>query len=107
MGNDQEKRKAMDEWRKTLLQVNNIARKNRGYLLKEIQEIIRSAQIEVEEKLFSRKENELLGSDDFPESWQKILGVRNEEELYQSVGDYKNALKLSESLLENYKTNSL
>jgi hypothetical protein len=45
--------------------------------------------------------HELL-AEELAETWQEILGVSTEEELYSSVKDYEKALELSEWLVENY-----
>ncbi len=99
--NDQERRKIMEEWRKTLAHVRTLARKERGYLLQEINEIIHAAQVEVEDKLLQTKA-EAFGTDELPEAWQDVLGVRTQQELRKSVRDYQDALTVSQRLLGHY-----
>lgn len=100
--NDQERRKALEDWRSNLARVMLMAVKDKGFLLGEVQEIIRKAQIEVQGTLTSRTKAEALGEDEMPSAWQDILGVRTEEELYSSVIEYQEALKLSKTLIEAY-----
>jgi len=100
--NDQERRKILQEWCKTLAQVRVLARKDRGYLLEEVKEIIRAAQIEVEQKLLPRTELESTSIKELPEAWQDVLGVHTEKELRESVRDYQDALAASQQLIEKY-----
>ncbi len=99
----EERRKLLDEWRSTLAQVRALARKERGYLLEEIGDIIRAAQVEVEEKLLPQTTAEALGLDQLPSAWQDLLGVRTGRELRKSVRDYQDTLDMSQRLMEQYK----
>jgi hypothetical protein len=101
--NDQERRKALEDWRSNLARVMPMAVKDKGFLLGEIQEIIRKAQIDVLGILAPQTKAEAFGEDDeIPCAWQDILGVRTEGELYSSVKDYQEALELSKKLIEAY-----
>jgi len=100
--NDQERRKALEDWRTTLTQVRELARKERGYLLREIGDIIRAAQVEVEDRLVPATRVESFGLEELPGDWQDLLGVRTGLELRQSVRDYQNALTISQRLIGQY-----
>lgn len=100
--NDQERREALENWRTTLFQVRALARKERGFILQEIGDIIRAAQVEVEERLLSKTTAEAFGGDGLPDAWQELLGVHTGQELRQSAQDYRNALNLSQQLIQRY-----
>lgn len=99
---EQERRKLLDEWRSILAQVRVLARKERGYLLKEINQIIRAAQVKVEEKLLPKTTVEAFDADELPGDWQDLLGVRTGRELRQSVRHYQDAMEVSRKLLKQY-----
>lgn len=101
--NDQERRQILNQWKATLAQVRVLARKERGYLLREIGDIIRAAQVEVEEKLLPKTTVEAKGLDVLSEDWQDLLGVHTGQELRQSVRDYQTALDVSQELVERYR----
>jgi hypothetical protein len=82
---DQERRRLLDAWRSILAQVRALARKERGYLLGEINQIIHSAQVEVEERFLPRTTAESFSFDELPSDWQDLLGVRTGRELRQSA----------------------
>jgi hypothetical protein len=82
--------------------VRTLARKERGYLLREIADIIRTAQVEVEERLLPKTTAEAKGLDVLPEDWQELLSVRTGQELRHSVRDYHTALAVSKRLVEQY-----
>lgn len=100
---EQERRKALSDWKATLAQVRILARKDRGYLLNEIQQMIQAAQVEVEERLLPKTTAEAFGLDELPEEWQDLLGVRTGQELRQSVQGYQDALEVSRRLIEQYE----
>jgi hypothetical protein len=100
---EQERRKALADWKATLTQVRALARKDRGYLLNEIQQLIQTAQLEVETRLIPKTAVEAYGLDELPKDWQALLGVRAENELQQSIRDYQDALEVSRRLLEQYR----
>ncbi len=100
---EQERRKVLNDWKATLAQVRNLARKDRGYLLNEIRQMIQAAQVEVEAKLSPKTTTEAYGLDELPEDWQALLGVNTGKELWQSVRDYQDALDVSRRLTEQYK----
>lgn len=102
--NEQEQRKALDDWRSTLSKVRAMANKECSCLLNETQEIIRKAQVEVQKALMPSTSEEAYGNIELPEAWQNILGVSTEKELYSSVRDYQDSLELSKTLLEHYKS---
>ncbi|TFH50051.1 MAG: hypothetical protein E4G89_03930 [Methanothrix sp.] len=97
-----EGRKVWESWRSTLAQAKRMAFKDRIFLKEEIAEIFKKAQVEVQQSLTSSKTPEAYGDRELSEEWQKILGVRTEEELYSSVKDYQEALELSKRLVESY-----
>lgn len=99
---EQERRQLLSEWRATLAQVRTLARKERGYLLREIGDIIRAAQAEIEEKLLPKTTAEAYGLGELPGNWRDVLGVRTGRELRQSVRDYQDALDASRRLIEQY-----
>lgn len=101
---DQEMRRVLDDWRITLSQVRKLAIKEHGCLLTEIQEIIRKAQVEVQEALLPKTKEEAFGVGELPDAWQKLLGVRTEDELRRSAQDYQDALDVSRKLVEQYKS---
>ena len=102
-GTEEERSKALQNWRANLAQVRMLARKDRAFLQKEVDGIIADAQLEVEQKLLSRTAQEATGLDDlYPDEWQEVLGVRNPHDLRRTVRDYQDALKLSESLMQQY-----
>jgi hypothetical protein len=96
-------RDLLKEWRFTLVQVRALARKSRGYLLKEINQIIHAAQVEIEEKLLPKTTAEALGAEELPSDWQNLLDVRTERELRGSVQEYQNAITTSRRLVEKYR----
>ncbi len=100
--NDQERRKLSIDWRSTVTQVRVLARKQRGFLLPEIREIIAAAQVEVDAKLAPQRANEAFGIEELPPELQNCLGVRTEQELRKLVRDYQDALEVSQQLLEQY-----
>jgi len=97
-----ERRKVWESWRSILIQVKRMAYKNRMFLKSEIDEIIKTAQVEVLKALTPSTTLETYGDRELPEAWQEILGVSTEEELYSSVRDYQEALELSKRLMESY-----
>jgi hypothetical protein len=102
-GTEEERSKALQNWRANLTQVRMLARKDRAFLQKEVDGIIADAQLEVEQKLLSRTAQEATGLDDlYPDEWQEVLGVSNPQDLRRTVRDYQDALKLSESLMQQY-----
>ncbi|MEA5468288.1 hypothetical protein [Spirulina sp. 06S082] len=101
--NDQERRKLSMYWRSTLTQVRILARKQRGFLLPEIKDIMRVAQVEVDACLTPQRANEAFGMEDFPDDLRDCLDVRTPQELYALVRDYQKALELSQKLLKQYR----
>jgi len=80
-----------------------MAFKNKIFLMEEIGEIFKKAQVEVQKALMPSTTHEAYGDHEFPEAWQEILGVSTEKELYSSVKDYEEALELSKRLVESYE----
>jgi len=101
-GNEDERSKALQNWRASLAQIRMLARKDRAFLQKEIDGIIADAQLEIEQALLPRTSPESAGLDLYPEEWQAALGVRTPMELRHIVRDYKDALELSERLVRQY-----
>lgn len=95
---DHERRKMLEDWRKTLGQVWALARKERACLLAEIQEMIRAAQVEVQAAVSPVTKGETYGEEDIARPWQEVLGVRTEAELRRSVWDYEKALAISRQI---------
>lgn len=101
--NDQQRRKALESWRSTLTQVRALARKQHGYLVREIGDIIRTAQVEVEERLLPGTAGEAMGAEDLPDAWQEVLDVSTQQELQRSAKHYQAALELSGRLMKQYR----
>ncbi|GEM_PF-1267007 len=99
---DRELKKALNEWQLTLRQVRRLAARERSFLLNEIQDIIRNAQLEVQESLSMGIVPEAYGDKTFPEMWQDILSAKTEEELKVYAAEYKESLRLSKQLLSQY-----
>lgn len=99
----QARNKAMDEWLSTLAQVRELTRQERGYLWREIQDIIRAAQVEVEKRLLPATRIESFEPETLSTTWQDLLGVRTRQELWESAWDYQNALEVSQQLMEQYQ----
>ncbi len=102
LANEQERRKLAIDWRYTLTQVRVLARKQRGFLLPEIKEIIGKTQVEVDAKLGPQRTNEAFEMEEFPPDLQDCLSVGTEQELRNLVRDYQDALEVSQQLLEQY-----
>jgi hypothetical protein len=100
--NEQERRQVLNDWKATLAQVRALARKDRGYLMNEIRQMIQAVQVEVEEKLLPKTTVESYGIGELPDDWQEVLGVRTGQELRESVKDYHEALEVSRRLMEQY-----
>ncbi len=98
---DQERHNVLANWRSTLSQVRALARKEHGYLRKEIDELVQKTQVELETVILPTT-TESHGDVELPAEWQKVLGVRTERELRQSVRDYSDALEASQRLLGHY-----
>jgi hypothetical protein len=99
---DKERRELLGDWQSILSQVRLLARRERGYLLKEVNELIQATQVEAQERLLPRTKGESFSGGELPVEWQDLLGVKTQAELHQSVRDYKDALALSRQLLEKY-----
>jgi hypothetical protein len=97
---DVERRQLRNEWRSTLAQVRALARQERGCLLAEMREMIQSVQVEVENKLSPRTPEAAV---ELPPELQTLLEVQTEQELYDSVRDYQDALAISQRLLAQYE----
>jgi hypothetical protein len=93
---------AIREWNATLLHVAELARKDQSFLLKEIRQIIGKAQQEIDGKLISDKQPEAFGDQGYPEEWQKVLGVKDRNQLTTSVRDYQDAMEVVERLLKKF-----
>lgn len=96
-----DRQRVLGEWMATLTQVRSLARKERGYLLREIADIIRVAQVEVENHVMSKTTAEAKGAERLPEAWQELLGVHTGQELRRAARDYQDALKTAHFLLEH------
>jgi len=99
----QEQRQAFSQWRSTLSQIRALARKESGYLVKEIQEIVGVAHVEVEGALAPITRVEAAGLEELPQDLQELLGVRSDDGLRQSVRDYQTALSISRQLIKRYQ----
>jgi hypothetical protein len=98
--NDEKRLDLLNQWRTNIAQVRTLARKEKGYLLTEIDDILGQTSVKVQEHLSPIiREGDL----ELPEDLQEILGVRTEQELYDSVQHYEQALELSQELLEQYE----
>lgn len=99
-GDNQQRQQGWANWHNTLGHVRTFASQERRYLLTEIDQLIQQAHVEVNDKYFPTATESTL---DLSDELQQLLGVRNEEELYQSVRDYQDALDVSHRLLEQYQ----
>jgi hypothetical protein len=99
-GSTRQKDAALREWENTLLQVMEFARKDPAFLLKEVQQIIQTAQREIDLVLKGGITKEAFGSESYPETCQKVLGVRDEAALAASLRDYHDAVEMTERLLK-------
>lgn len=98
-----ERRELLGEWFFALKQVRELSRKRREFLLSETQQIIATAQVEVERKLKPQVTAESFSAEDeLPDKLQDILGVETEQDLQNLVQDYQDALEVSQQLLEQY-----
>ncbi len=104
--NIQERNSALSNWRRTLILVRKYAYEEHGYLLKEIEDIIRERHLEVQQYLLPETGQEALGDEELPAEWQDLLGVQTERELWNSVRDYKEAVRISQQLLQQYERQS-
>jgi len=95
-------RKALGDWQAALAQVHVLARRDRGYLLNEIRQMIQAAQMEVEASLSPSTKGEAYGLEELPGDWQVLLGVRTGPELQRAVRDYQDALGVSQRLMAQY-----
>ena len=74
-----------------------MTRADRGFLAKELDEIITQAHFEVEQGLpMPSTRSEASGRIDLPEEWQELLKVQTSDELGQSVKTYKASLVRSQ-----------
>ena len=98
-----ERRELLGEWFFALKQVRELSRKRREFLLSETQQIIASAQVEVEQKLRPQVTAESFGAEnELPYELQDILGVETEQDLQNLVRDYQDALEVSQKLRADY-----
>jgi hypothetical protein len=103
-GNNRQKEMALREWNTTLLHVNDMARKDGSFLLKEIRQIIGEAQQEIDAKLKSGQNLEGYGTTNmYPPEWQSILGVEDGTQLQNLVRDYQDAVNITKELLRAYE----
>ena len=102
-GNDLERSRLLNQWRSTLTQVRKLARQQREFLLKEIDEIIQQSHTEVSQKLAPSTKGEAFGDDELPQEWQELLGVATLQQLQNSVRDYQDALEVSQELIKQYE----
>jgi hypothetical protein len=100
---ERERRQLRSEWFFALKQVRTIANKQPKFLSSEIQEIIATAQGEVDQKLSSQIIAESFGAEDeLSYELQDILGRETEQDLHNLVRDYQDALEISQKLLADY-----
>jgi hypothetical protein len=97
---DAERRQLLVDWHAALSDVHRMANENaNGYLLVEIRQLITEAEVEVKEYLFpGTRESE----QELPPKLQEVLGLRSEQELYDSLRDYHDALEASRQLVTLY-----
>lgn len=101
--NELERRELLGEWFFALRQIRELSRKRREFLLSETQQIIATAQVEVEQKLRPQVTAESSGTDDeLPYELQDILGIETEQDLQNLVRDYQDVLEVSQKLLADY-----
>ena len=90
-------------WKESLARVRELSRKDRTYLLHEIDEIILEAQQQVNRRLTPSTALEGTSVATFPEDWQTLLKVKNESEMNRSVASYKAALDASRAIKDRYQ----
>jgi hypothetical protein len=101
--NKSERQKIMGEWNTALRRVRELSRKNTAFLLSEIEQIIHSAHIELENTILPKIQEEgMVSTKDLPEVWREVLYIDNHEQLYHSARDYQDALEVTKRLLTIY-----
>jgi hypothetical protein len=100
-GSKAERQMVLSGWRTVVNQARSLARKQNVCLLKEIDDIIHLAHIEVENAILPTVKGELAAELDFSDDWQAALGVQNRRTLIQSVEAYQKALAFSRKLIES------
>ncbi|GHO96497.1 hypothetical protein KSF_065450 [Reticulibacter mediterranei] len=103
---EDDRREAFLQWLNNLKQVRVMARKERSFLEREVAATIAEAQTIIEQKLLSSTTLQAGGLEDYPDEWQETLGYRTPQELSRAVRDYKDAVELSEHLLQRYELDS-
>lgn len=100
---DDERKRILRMWRANLGLIQTLADRDRGVLPRESQEIINHAHLEVEEAAKPGTAKEAFIGEDYSADWQKILGVRNRQELRWAVQDYLALLAQAKQLRETYE----
>lgn len=94
---------ALREWGTTLTHVREMARRDQSFLINEIQQIIGSAQKEIDNAMRFQVKAEAATDmmTSYPQSWQDILGVHNARNLGTLLEEYETQSRLTESLLKS------
>ncbi len=97
---DEQRRQLLAEWHTLLADVHRSANETaNGYLLTEIRQLFTEAEVEVKEHLFpGTRESE----QELPPKMQTVFGVHAEQDLYDSLRDYHDALEASRQLVSLY-----
>ncbi|HZU69947.1 MAG TPA: hypothetical protein VFA09_21940 [Ktedonobacteraceae bacterium] len=64
---------------------------------------MRTAHLEVYDHLLPQTTQESFGDEELPNTWKELLGVNTQQELLDSVRDYKDAVQLSQQILRYYE----
>jgi hypothetical protein len=89
----------LEQWKKSLRQVRAMIVKDRGFLNREVDELIIQAHHEVEQSLPSQHVSaEAYGSLELPEDWQDLLNVRTNAEIQRYAKNYLASLDRSRKL---------
>ncbi|MBD2199425.1 MULTISPECIES: hypothetical protein [Calothrix] len=100
---ESDRRKLNNEWLVTLKYVQTLASQQKSEVLKsEIQGVIASAQVEVDNKLKPQTIAESTRGDELQDELQDILGIETKQELQDLARNYQEALKISQQLLKQY-----
>jgi hypothetical protein len=102
-GGNRQEEAVLAEWNATLLHVEELARKDHSFLVKEIRQIMGKAQLEIDEKLHSGKQDKMPAVSPYSEDMQKILGVANAGQLSATLHNYREAVEVTEQLLDVYE----
>jgi hypothetical protein len=102
-----ERSRSLQEWRANLRLVRALAGKDRSVLQSEIDQVIATAHLAVEQQLLPQTIHEAAELDTYPDEWQEVLGFSTPQELQYAVQDYQDALVLSRRLIQEYNLSGM